>query len=835
VGWRLVSEGALATLPRVTADRPRHTRIQAPATAPVTLASRVASITQVSSQSNQVVLRSAVRGSDEAPNHARSSSRFGSMSPSATFRLGNLSARSAMVQPLLLVGSRDDPLEREADRVAAAVVGGTAGSRPAQAIPSALHSGRVAHIQRCGPIPSADCPCHGSGAIALGQDTDEGSFSMARAAPIAGSADAAHGISRKATPLVESAVRGGSGATLESGLRPSLEARIGARFEGVRVHTDDDAAASAASIGARAYTHGSDIFFGRGEFAPGTTAGLHTLVHELVHVVQQSAGTHQFADGLVPSVEMMIQRQAIPGAAGDRERETLRVTRPFKSGEIVLNGGETVIALSDPHGAIVTVELPPPFLHAHEPFEVPAANLEVPGANPSVESGVRSQPWVPRPPGLPLDGGYQLIPLEDVPHEFIELLPDRQISIVPIPTGIGGGGGTPAVGSPGPERRAPFSMSDLVRGAGAGTFTGPLPYLKTFGFAQAGENAIGIIGIGRAGTPGNVGFGWIAEADPWGHTATYVRQGGRITVVRGFSVQSLVHAGLNEEAILAGRLGSPSAIANDIGLFTKPGARSLEYAVAPEVAEAYARGLPRPGPVRPGAGIPLEWCTGTNCVNWALETAEEGLGSRIGPASTKQGELMKFLRSNEFPEVPRATTPTPGGMSTGMKVYRWGGRVFLAIGILSVPYETATAPEGQRARTFVGASSGLGGGLAAGAAGAKLGLLCGPGAWVCSPILAIGGGLLGAIGARRVAEAIYDFFAGPGSPDTFIPNYCGECPSCHCVQRPKGFFETYPEFAPKPLNLFGPDAGRPHRLTPEETQVLLRFMEPPPGQPAGAQ
>jgi len=59
---------------------------------------------------------------------------------------------------------------------------------------------------------------------------------------------------------------------------------------GVRLHTDEGAACAANSLGARAFTHGRDIFFNRGEYAPHTRAGRHLLAHELTHVVQQSRG-----------------------------------------------------------------------------------------------------------------------------------------------------------------------------------------------------------------------------------------------------------------------------------------------------------------------------------------------------------------------------------------------------------------------------------------------------------------------------------------------------------------------------------------------------------------
>ena len=44
-------------------------------------------------------------------------------------------------------------------------------------------------------------------------------------------------------------------------------------------------------IQAKAFTTGTDIFFGRGEFRPATRAGQELLAHELAHVMQQAGAT----------------------------------------------------------------------------------------------------------------------------------------------------------------------------------------------------------------------------------------------------------------------------------------------------------------------------------------------------------------------------------------------------------------------------------------------------------------------------------------------------------------------------------------------------------------
>ena len=78
-----------------------------------------------------------------------------------------------------------------------------------------------------------------------------------------------------------------AGEALEAGVRREMEARLGADFASVRVHTDTEAGESARALNARAYTVGPDIVFGAGQYAPSTPIGRHVLAHELAHVVQQ--------------------------------------------------------------------------------------------------------------------------------------------------------------------------------------------------------------------------------------------------------------------------------------------------------------------------------------------------------------------------------------------------------------------------------------------------------------------------------------------------------------------------------------------------------------------
>lgn len=78
------------------------------------------------------------------------------------------------------------------------------------------------------------------------------------------------------------------GRPLDSATRGTMESRFGHDFSRVRIHHDEQAAASASRISANAYTVGSSIVFDHGRYQPHSPAGQRLLAHELAHVVQQS-------------------------------------------------------------------------------------------------------------------------------------------------------------------------------------------------------------------------------------------------------------------------------------------------------------------------------------------------------------------------------------------------------------------------------------------------------------------------------------------------------------------------------------------------------------------
>jgi hypothetical protein len=75
----------------------------------------------------------------------------------------------------------------------------------------------------------------------------------------------------------------GHGDPLPNHVRNYMEPRFGADFGQVRIHTGSDAAQMSKDIGAQAFTHGSNIYFGNGHHP----TDLALTAHELTHVIQQ--------------------------------------------------------------------------------------------------------------------------------------------------------------------------------------------------------------------------------------------------------------------------------------------------------------------------------------------------------------------------------------------------------------------------------------------------------------------------------------------------------------------------------------------------------------------
>lgn len=171
--------------------------------------------------------------------------------------LRKLSKVSPGMQTRLQVGSVNDPLEAEADRQAHRVMRMTD--------PPTVLSGSDSIVRRV----CSECK----------EEEEEKQTVQRKAASV--------GASGGPAPDAVSHVLSTGGQPLAAGTRAFFEPRFGVGLDSVRIHTDAAANESAQSINALAYTAGSHIVFGRGQFAPATEPGRRLLAHELAHVAQQ--------------------------------------------------------------------------------------------------------------------------------------------------------------------------------------------------------------------------------------------------------------------------------------------------------------------------------------------------------------------------------------------------------------------------------------------------------------------------------------------------------------------------------------------------------------------
>lgn len=133
-----------------------------------------------------------------------------------------------------------------------------------------------------GPVLQRKCAC-GNKAESAGEcaECQKKSYELQRKTEKPETAGA------KAIPPLVDEVLHSPGQPLDGATRAFMEPRFGHDFSNVRVHTDSRAADSAEAVNAQAYTVGSDVVFGPGQFQPATEAGSAVLAHELSHVVQQ--------------------------------------------------------------------------------------------------------------------------------------------------------------------------------------------------------------------------------------------------------------------------------------------------------------------------------------------------------------------------------------------------------------------------------------------------------------------------------------------------------------------------------------------------------------------
>jgi hypothetical protein len=120
------------------------------------------------------------------------------------------------------------------------------------------------------------------------------------------------------TRLTQSKGRGGN---LPDSVRAYMEPRFGVDFSQVRVHTGPDAIQMNRDVGAEAFTHGSDIYFGDGH-GP-ANSGL--TAHELTHVVQQTGAVNRTPANREYIPEMSVKPDSASVDMGAKHEEKLDI------------------------------------------------------------------------------------------------------------------------------------------------------------------------------------------------------------------------------------------------------------------------------------------------------------------------------------------------------------------------------------------------------------------------------------------------------------------------------------------------------------------------------
>ncbi|MBL8170401.1 MAG: DUF4157 domain-containing protein [Acidobacteria bacterium] len=137
-------------------------------------------------------------------------------------------------------------------------------------------------------------------------------------------------IQRKGRPGVEafkvSLQPKSGGMPLPEDVRAKMEVAMGTDFSDVRIHVGREAS----SIGALAYTWGTNIHFAPGQYNPHSLQGQKILGHELWHVVQQKMGrvSNPLGGGVA-----VVQDHALEAEADRMGIKAALTVLPRKSGE----------------------------------------------------------------------------------------------------------------------------------------------------------------------------------------------------------------------------------------------------------------------------------------------------------------------------------------------------------------------------------------------------------------------------------------------------------------------------------------------------------------------
>jgi Domain of unknown function (DUF4157) len=187
-----------------------------------------------------------------------------------------------------------------------------------------------------------------------------------------------------------------AGQPLEAETRAFMEPRFAHSFANVRVHADSAADQLARGYEAQAFAFGDDLYFRDGAYDPSSAQGLHTLAHELTHVVQQSG---HGKDGFSEKVASSHSRSETEAHAAARA-----VTMGGHANVSTGSAGAVQVAKMDENEAMAAVPqiLPPPLPDAPMP-QIPGP-APVPTNIPGLPEGTPGPGRIP-PVGVGLGAG----------------------------------------------------------------------------------------------------------------------------------------------------------------------------------------------------------------------------------------------------------------------------------------------------------------------------------------------------------------------------------------------------------------------------------------------
>lgn len=310
----------------------------------------------------------------------------------------------AAVQPKLNVSQPDDPLEKEADKMAEKVM------RKPDTVVQAATDDEQSGISRKPEDLNGNISVHAKEEESSGEEeekkddevlsTKRENASSAQTniviTPKASLSDTAIiRNSGRAPPLTAKVFKqmlanaSGTGSALTESTRQFMESRFRANFRSVRIHTDSIAETLSGNIQAQAFTHGHDIYFNNGKYSPNTATGGLLLAHELSHVLQQ---------------ERVLQQQQRPSAA----TSAVPAPRSMPHSAIPAEGQQTPSVPASPEapapGSLIPAEPSASTTKSQAPKALPERTSTVPPSPPGMAGTVlpsKVPADIPRAPASP--------------------------------------------------------------------------------------------------------------------------------------------------------------------------------------------------------------------------------------------------------------------------------------------------------------------------------------------------------------------------------------------------------------------------------------------------